>query len=266
METRSRAVTRAVDGWGAERARATLWEPPAGPTLFVVPHPDDEVLIMGGLLARQLDAAVPITIVAVTDGEAAYPDLVPHAGANDVGPDDAGPDDDSGTSGHGPPTLAAIRRREQGTALAHLAGPRPTPEIIRLGLPDGRVERFERQLADSLGAITADLAPALIVAPWAHDHHCDHEAVGRAAALVAAERSTTLAAGLFWAWSRTPPTAVGLRRLPLPDHHRHRRRAAIAAHRSQLTPPAGASDAVLAPADLAPLAWRHEYHIVTAHR
>ena len=52
--------------WATARELATPWAPPiAGPTVFVVPHPDDEILIMGGLLARQLDAGTAVTVVAV---------------------------------------------------------------------------------------------------------------------------------------------------------------------------------------------------------
>lgn len=223
--------------WATAREQATPWAPPtSGPTVFVVPHPDDEILIMGGLLAHQLDAGITVSVVAVTDGEAAYPGL-------------------------GPEALARTRRREQGVALARLAGPRApgsaAPDVIRLGLPDGRVADHEPKIADAIAA-AAD-RPALIVAPWAHDHHTDHEAVGRAAARVAAQRSAALAAGLFWAWSNSPP-APGLRRLAIPDEHRDRRWQALASHRSQLVGPDAATPPILAASDLDPLRWRHEYY------
>lgn len=221
--------------WATARERATTWEPPAGgPTVFVVPHPDDEILIMGGLLAHQLDAGAAVTVVAVTDGEAAYPGLAPEP-------------------------LARTRRREQSVALSRLAGSHSarTPDVIRLGLPDGSVADHEAQLVAALRAAASH--PALIVAPWTHDHHTDHEAVGRAAALVAAQRSAVLAAGLFWAWSNTSP-APGLRRLAIPDEHRDRRWEALAGHRSQLVGPDGATPPILATSDLDPLQWGHEYY------
>ncbi len=226
--------------WATARELATPWAPPiAGPTVFVVPHPDDEILIMGGLLAHQLDAGTAVTVVAVTDGEAAYPGLAPES-------------------------LARTRRREQRVALSRLVGvsstgSAPTPDVIRLGLPDGRVADHEHQLVDALRAAAGH--PALIVAPWAHDHHTDHEAVGRAAALVAAQRSAVLAAGLFWAWSNTAP-APGLRRLAIPDEHRDRRWQALAGHRSQLVGPDGTTPPILATSDLDPLQWRHEYYFI----
>ena len=47
------------------------------PTLVLAPHPDDETLGAGGLIARLRRAGVPVTIVAITDGENAYADT-PH--------------------------------------------------------------------------------------------------------------------------------------------------------------------------------------------
>lgn len=45
------------------------------PRLVVVaPHPDDEVLGCGGLIAAARAAGVPVLIIALTDGELAYPD------------------------------------------------------------------------------------------------------------------------------------------------------------------------------------------------
>ncbi len=55
--------------WRTALADAECWRPPAGRILVVVPHPDDEVLATGALLAGADDAA----LLAVTDGEAAYP-------------------------------------------------------------------------------------------------------------------------------------------------------------------------------------------------
>ena len=42
--------------------------------LVIAPHPDDETLAAGGLIARQTSRDIPIHVVAVTDGENAYND------------------------------------------------------------------------------------------------------------------------------------------------------------------------------------------------
>lgn len=42
--------------------------------VVVAPHPDDEVLGCGGLIAAARAAGMPVLIIALTDGEQAYPD------------------------------------------------------------------------------------------------------------------------------------------------------------------------------------------------
>ena len=59
--------------WAPQRTDAQRWEPPRKLTVVVAPHPDDETLLSGGLIAHQARAGVPVIVLAVTDGEAAYP-------------------------------------------------------------------------------------------------------------------------------------------------------------------------------------------------
>ena len=80
--------------------------------MVVAPHPDDEVLGVGGVLAEVAGADV----VAVTDGEASHPDSTVYSQE----------------------ALAAVRRDETATALTAL-GQDPS-WVFRLGHPDGRVD------------------------------------------------------------------------------------------------------------------------------
>jgi LmbE family N-acetylglucosaminyl deacetylase len=216
--------------WSAVAEQARPWELPAGRLLLVVPHPDDEALSTGGLLARRAGGA-PVTVAAVTDGEAAYAD------AGD---------------------LAATRRREQHRSLAVLGQGRARVE--RLGLPDGAVAAHE----SALGRVLTDLAGGceLVVAPWPLDHHCDHEATGRAAALAARAVGATFAGSLFWAWHHPPlgTSPPELVRLSLTTAERRRKTRAIAQHRSQLRPPGRAP--VVTPSDLGPATWPDEHYVV----
>lgn len=203
-------------------------------TVVLAPHPDDEVLGAAGIIAVQSVAAARIDVIAVTNGEAAYADVDPM-------------------------TLAELRRQEQGAALDALA--EPVPSVHRLGLGDGRVQDHEGDLYELLGKIVRP--DDLLVAPWAHDHHCDHEAVGRAAAKVADEIGCTLAASLFWAWQHTDPTGEAeatIRRLELDAEVLSRRASAMACHRTQVSnlvaPP------ILSTVDLEPLTWTAEYYLV----
>ena len=162
--------------WNDVLGDATAWSPPAVATVVVVPHPDDESLMFGGLIARQRSRGVAVSIVSVTDGERSYPSLEPSS-------------------------VAAIRRAEQVSALERLGA--GAGEVVRLQLPDGDVARDEDRLADRLTDLVA--GSQLVVAPWRGDHHCDHEATGRAAATAAHRAGIGLAAGLFWTWHHVEP-------------------------------------------------------------
>jgi hypothetical protein len=115
------------------------WELPLVPTLVLAPHPDDETLGAGGLIARLRRAGVPVTIVAITDGEHAYADT---------------------------PNLADIRIPEQIEALHRLGVPERM--IHRLHLPDRDVSGYEDRLADQ----TAQAKPSNLATPAAHRSKC----------------------------------------------------------------------------------------------
>lgn len=220
--------------WAGVTQGARSWRPPTVPLLVVVPHPDDEVLGTGALIAHQRAAGQEVTVLAVTDGEAAYEGC-------ELGID-----------------LAGRRRREQLEALEEL-GVHPDA-VVRLGLPDGRVADHEDVLADAV----ADLAPpgSLVVAPSPLDHHCDHEAAGRAATSAARRRSLPAVHSLFWAWHHRHPrelAGVTMLALPVDDELRRRRSSALARHRSQVTD--DLAPRLLGPADLAPVAWDCEYYL-----
>ena len=60
--------------WSALLGGLPAWEPPSERMLVVAPHPDDETLGAGGLIAYQRSRGVEVTVAAVTDGERAYAD------------------------------------------------------------------------------------------------------------------------------------------------------------------------------------------------
>src|ERR1700722_17460102 len=59
--------------WQRVLANAPDWMPPDGPLLIVSPHPDDEILGAGGLIHTWKKLGRIVTVISVTDGEAAYP-------------------------------------------------------------------------------------------------------------------------------------------------------------------------------------------------
>ncbi len=222
-----------VDRWRCRRDGAADWSVPPVRTVVVAPHPDDEVLMFAGLIAHQVDAGANVLILAVTDGEAAYPDV--------------------------PPSVLGERRRGEQLAAVEAMGDGRI-DIVRLGLPDGGVEEHSTALA---GAIQDVRSPGCIIAaPWHLDHHCDHEAIGRAALDVALRSGDRLVQGIFWGWHHRSPTDLEqpLRRLRLSTETMKRRQTALNCHRSQVG--AGHRSPVLDASALEPLAWPFEYHIV----
>lgn len=183
--------------------------------VMVAPHPDDEVLAIGGLLAHWSTLRADVLIVAVTDGEGS------HAG-----------------SAQWPPVrLAAERPLESAEAWRRLGFGQPTCE--RLGLPDGGVRPHRDAL---IGGIAALLRPDDVVfTTWRHDGHPDHEATGRACAVACAQVGSTLVEVPVWAWHWAEPGDARLPwhralRLPLDASSAARKRHAVGAFTSQLRP------------------------------
>jgi LmbE family N-acetylglucosaminyl deacetylase len=219
----------AVAGWPALRLD------PATPPLVVAPHPDDEVLGAGGLLAMLAAAEV----VVVTGGEASHP----------------------GSRVYHPDQLAAIRRDETAEALRRLG--LPETSVRHLGQPDGEVDE---------AALTAHLAERLApgrwcLATWRGDGHPDHEAVGRAAAAACAATGAILLEYPIWTWHWAHPGDERVpwdraRRLGLTDAARHAKEQAILAFPSQIEDlgPDPADAAILPPHVLA--RFRRPYEVV----
>ena len=136
---------------------------------------------------------------------------------------------------HPPAELAVVRRRELREAVAALA---PGARVRCLDLPDGAVAAHgEEVVAALVEAVGTDGEEAVLCAPWRGDGHPDHEAVGRAAAVAADRTDALLVEYPVWAWHWAGPDDVPwdrARRLVLDDTTQAAKRAAVAAHASQV--------------------------------
>jgi LmbE family N-acetylglucosaminyl deacetylase len=197
--------TTTENEWLGALRYARRWQPTMRKTVVVAPHPDDEILGAGGLIAQRRRDGSRVVVVAVTDGEAAYPE----------------------------PHLGSIRRCEQERALAALG--LPGADIVRLELPDGDVSSHEETLVEYLRDI---LTPdAVLVAPWKFDSHPDHEACGRAALRAARLSGSRVISYLFWTWHQQRPDALlalNPKRFDLDSDLRMAKACALAEYHSQL--------------------------------
>ena len=218
------------DTWKMTLEEEPVWNPPMNRAVIVAPHPDDETLGAGGLIATLRRRKVDITVVAVTDGENAY---------------------------EATPNLGLIRSREQEEALQAL-GVEPD-HILRLRIPDRYVSEHEAELTEKLlPLIDSDCH---LVAPWTGDLHPDHEACGRAAKEVARRTGANLSLYFFWTWHRGEPgtlKGVPLRRLLLDSDALHSKEEALRRHRSQLYHPSG--EPILPDYLLGPIRWPFEVY------
>jgi LmbE family N-acetylglucosaminyl deacetylase len=162
--------------------------PPEARAVVVAPHPDDEVLGCGALLAAHLARGGATLLLALTDGEASH-----------------GP----GT-GEAHRALAATRRAEQEEGLARLgalpgaaARDRLHLDVFRWAIPDGSLGAH----ADALAARLARLLEPddVVITTWRLDGHPDHEAAGHACAEAAARSGCRLIEAPVWAWHWARP-------------------------------------------------------------
>ena len=223
-----------------------------GATVVVAPHPDDEALGCGGLLALLHQLGQPTAAVLVSDGSMSHPNSRQFSAA----------------------ARTAVRTAEFRHALTLLGADAAEPLLLKL--PDGRVpahaaEPGFSQAVAQLRAFLVQHRAATVLVPWRRDPHPDHRAT---AALVQAALATLpqlprCLEYVVWAWERAAPAD-----LPTPaDQVRgfrldvsaaaERKQRAIAAHRSQLAPGVFTDDPagfLLAPAMLAHFAGPFEVY------
>lgn len=195
--------------WRGAALACPEWSPTPAPLLVVAPHPDDETLGAGGLMHTMTRAGSPVTVVSVTDGEAAFPDWR---------------------------DLRAVRVRELDEALRLLGG--SSIKIRRLHLPDGRVFQTQSALREAILGLVRPTS--ILVAPYEQDGHPDHEAVGKVCVALAAEVGLRLVRYPIWAWHHADVDMLAdphWIRLSLTEESARAKSSALRCFRSQFEPP-----------------------------
>lgn len=158
-----------------------------GAVLVVAPHPDDESIGCGGLIALLRAAGQGVSVVLVSDG------MMSHPGSRRFGREARG----------------ALRVAELREALDRLGVGRD--RLVELGCPDGAVPGpGDAGFDAAVGAMRAALAwsgAATVVTPWRRDPHRDHRAAGAIvrAAIAGASPTPRLIEYPVWAAERARP-------------------------------------------------------------
>ncbi len=204
----------------APRLADEAWLDSLGACLVLAPHPDDESLGCGGLIAmlRRRDSAV--AVVLVSDGSQSHP----------------------GSLRYPPSARRALRLVEMERALALLgvAG----ADLHALGLPDGAGPGeggpgFDAAVS-RIAALASRCNARTLLAPWRRDPHPDHRAVSAMAWAVHGRRGTASCLVEYGVWTDERGTAADRPRPGEVDERRldvssvaAAKASAVAAHASQ---------------------------------
>lgn len=186
------------------------------PPLVLAPHPDDESLGCGGLIASACETGMPPIVVVVTDGSFSHPGSVQFNAR----------------------ARAELRANEARAAVRCLG--LAQDRLFFLGLRDGAAPS-DGPAFDAAAFRVADLSRRYgcgsIYTTWHHDPHPDHQAANRLAAEAARRTGMRQIMYPIWGWMLPDDAELGdeapdgvrldvSRQLPA-------KRAAIAAHASQ---------------------------------
>ncbi|MDR7438943.1 MAG: PIG-L deacetylase family protein [Armatimonadota bacterium] len=137
----------------ARLARDLTAELEGRPALFLAPHPDDEVLGCGGVIARKVQSKTPVWIAYLTDGRAGIPG--------------------------DPEAAAALREQEARTAASALGV--PEDHLFFLRLPDGRLADHVEAARSRIRDLVEGLGIEDLFVPYGREYHPDHVAAYRIA-------------------------------------------------------------------------------------
>lgn len=187
------------------------------PVLILAPHPDDETLGCGGLIAAAVSERRAVFVLVLTDGAGSHPRSLDYPAAR----------------------LRRLREAESRQA-GHELG-LPADRISHLGLPDTRAPQrgvAATRAADAISDHAVACGARTLLTTWRHDPHSDHLAASILAARAASACGAELLEYPVWGWTLPPRRLLRCRppagfRLDVSAHLGAKRRA-IACHRSQL--------------------------------
>ncbi len=128
------------------------------------PHPDDETIGCGLLIAEKANRGIPVAVAVATDGRGGWFSPMTRPAPRDI---------------------AEVRHREWHRALDVLAVPQANR--VELGIADGELTNYEDEVADRIGDLFRSVRPSQVFVTSSGDPHPDHRTLARAAAHAAAQ-------------------------------------------------------------------------------
>ena len=128
--------------------------------LILAPHADDESLGCGGLIAACCERGQQPVVAILTDGAASHP----------------------GSKRYPPARMRQLRAQEALQAVATLG--LSSENLLFFNYPDTALPS-SHAVSEQVAMLARDRGCRVMLAPWLHDPHCDHEAaaiLARAAA------------------------------------------------------------------------------------
>lgn len=182
------------------------------PPLILAPHPDDESLGCAGLIAECCLRGQQPVVVILTDGAASHP----------------------GSKQYPPERLRELRADEARRAVALLGV--ASHNLVFFDYPDTALPS-SHAITAKVASLAEDRGCTVILGPWLHDPHCDHEA----AAIIAKNAAEAIQGRWLsypvWGWLLPPGQEVAVDEMTgwklSVSAHQTAKQSAITAHASQ---------------------------------
>lgn len=135
-----------------------------GNLMVLAPHPDDESLGCGGLIAMLTEAGKSVSVVFITSGSASHPN----------------------STSHPPEILAELRESEAIKACSAIGVPINHIHFIRAA--DSKLEKLDQQgtmhIARRITSLFESVDMSALALPWRRDPHPDHVVTNTIGAMV----------------------------------------------------------------------------------
>lgn len=152
-----------------------------GKVLVVAPHPDDESLACGGLIALLQSQKQKVWVLFMTNGEASH----------------------SNSKSFPPRILGEIRKNEAINACKILG--LPEDHIFFMDAGDGclpEVVKKDKSISEKIKKLIDLKKPDSILTPWRRDHHSDHIATTQLVKIAATKKQILIVEYPVWLWKK----------------------------------------------------------------